>query len=239
MKKFILRLDDACETMDRRKWKKMEELLDKYNIQPLVGVVPYNEDDNLIIDSYDENFWEKVKKWQSKKWSIALHGYNHVYISENPGINPIHKRSEFAGVIYEIQKEKIKKGYQKFLDNRIEPRIFFSPSHTFDETTLKVLKECTNIRIISDTIANDVYYENGFYFVPQQSGRVRNLPFKVVTFCYHPNTMQEEEFFILENFLKEHRKKFINIEKLIYKKRKLSLYDKFLKFLYFKIRSEK
>ena len=236
MKKFILRLDDACETMDRKKWKKMEELLDKYNIQPLVGVVPHNEDDNLIIDSYDAKFWKNIKNWQNKKWSIALHGYNHVYISNDAGINPVHKRSEFAGVSYAIQKEKIEKGYQVFLKNGIKPKIFIAPSHTFDINTLEILKKETDINIVSDTIANDLYYCNGFYFIPQQMGKVRNLPLKIITFCYHPNIMTNNDFIILEKFLQKYKKKFICVNDLTMKKRKLNLYDKILRYIYFKVR---
>lgn len=40
MGKYILRLDDAAERMDIVKWNRMEVLLDKYNIKPLVGVIP-------------------------------------------------------------------------------------------------------------------------------------------------------------------------------------------------------
>ena len=103
----------------------------------------------------------------------------------------------------------------------------------FDLNTLKALKEVTEINIISDTIANDIYKENDFYFIPQQTGRVRNLPFKVVTFCYHPNSMLENDFIILENFIRKYKRKFIKFNDLILKDRKLGLFDKILKFLYF------
>jgi predicted deacetylase len=85
-------------------------------------------------------------------------------------------------------------------EHGIDPKVFFAPAHTFDNNTLIALKECSNIRIISDTIANDVYSQFGFTFVPQQSGRVRKLPFKTVTFCYHPNVMNDDEFVRLEKF---------------------------------------
>ena len=41
---YILRLDDASDYMDVEKWSRMEELLDKYQIKPLVGVIPDNQD---------------------------------------------------------------------------------------------------------------------------------------------------------------------------------------------------
>lgn len=76
----------------------------------------------------------------------------------------------------------IQHGVDVLKGHDIKPKVFFAPSHIFDENTLVALKEESDIRIISDTIANDVYFENDFYFIPKQSGRVRKLPFKVCTF---------------------------------------------------------
>ena len=61
MLKFILRLDDACPTMNKSKWDRMEKLLDKYSIKPIVGIIPDNKDPEFCygIDPY---FWEKVYK---------------------------------------------------------------------------------------------------------------------------------------------------------------------------------
>ena len=115
----------------------------------------------------------------------------------------------------------------------IVTNVFFAPSHTFDKNTLIALKEESNIRIISDTIANDVYFENDFYFIPEQSGRVRNLPFKLCTFCYHPNTMSDKDFENLEIFLKKYYFKFVAVKEIELKKRLKSLFDKLLHFMYF------
>lgn len=235
-KKFILRLDDACETMDIKKWNRVEKLLDEHKICPLVGVVPHNEDSTLMIDERNKNFWDLVKRWEKKGWSIAMHGYNHVYISNLGGLNPIHNRSEFAGVTYEKQKEKIVKGHNIFIKHNIRPGVFFAPSHTFDLTTLEVIKKYTDIKIISDTIANDIYYKHGLYFIPQQSGQVRYLPFKVVTFCYHPNLMKDKDFDRLNKFLKKYNYKFVKLEELKLRKRKMNLLDKLLRVVYFSIK---
>lgn len=233
MSRYIMRLDDACEKMDVEKWGKMEELLDKYGILPLVGVIPHCEDPMMESYDIDPNFWKKVKKWDSKGWTIALHGYNHVYRTMCGGINPVNKRSEFAGEAIEIQREKIKKGVKIFLDYGFDIKVFFAPSHTFDKNTLKALKLESNISIISDTIAWDSYYKDGFYFVPQQSGKVRKLPFKTITFCYHPNTMNDKDFLLLESFLKKNRKKFYKLQEISFTNRKKGLIDKILEYLYF------
>lgn len=36
---FIMRLDDASEYMSIDKWKRMEELLQKYTIKPIYGII--------------------------------------------------------------------------------------------------------------------------------------------------------------------------------------------------------
>jgi len=47
-----------------------------------------------------------------------------------------------------------------------------------------------------------------FYFIPQQSCHVQKLPFKVTTFCYHPNAMNKRDFKKLEDFIRKYNNKF-------------------------------
>ena len=46
--KYILRLDDACPTMDVAKWDRIEKICDKFLIRPIIAVVPNNKDKKLI-----------------------------------------------------------------------------------------------------------------------------------------------------------------------------------------------
>lgn len=231
---YLLRLDDASEYMDVEKWVKLETILDKYNIKPIFGVIPRNRDEDFA-KRYTKNssFWELAKKWKDKGWAPALHGYEHVFCSTQGGINPVNKKSEFAGVSLNEQREKVERGYSIMMEKGLEPKIFFAPAHTFDENTLIALRDKTGIRVISDTIANDVYFYNGFFFVPQQAGYVRKLPFKIATFCYHPNNMQIKDYERLENFLEKYSREFISFNDLKLKQKKRSLYDNLLKNAYF------
>lgn len=233
MSQYILRLDDASQYRNIDNWNRIEKLLVEYDIKPLVGVIPDNQDSSFDIYPFDIEFWNIVERWINNGWTIAMHGYNHVYITNDGGLNPVNLRSEFAGLPLLEQETKIEKGIRIMYEHNIFPKVFFAPFHTFDKNTLIALKNKSDINIISDTIANNIYFENGFFFVPQQSGKVRRLCFKVVTFCYHPNTMQEKDFLILENFIIKYKNKFIDFNNLQLKKRKLNLYDKFLKKLYF------
>lgn len=234
MSQYIMRLDDASEYMNVEKWQQMENLLDRYNIKPIVGIIPENHDPDMV-DVYPRNpaFWDKVRCWKEKGWTLALHGYTHVFETNCGGMNPVNDRSEFAGVPLERQKEKIRLGCSVLKAHDIEPKIFFAPAHTFDENTLIALKEESEIRVISDTIANDVYCQDGFYFIPQQSGRARKLPFKICTFCYHPNIIEDSSFIELHDFFEANREKFIDPSIITLRKRSKSLIDNTIKRLYF------
>lgn len=232
---YIIRLDDACSYCDTEKWQRIEVLLDKYSIKPIVAVIP-NCEDPLIRDKYvkDESFWNKARSWQEKGWIIALHGYNHVYINRNAkGINPINDYSEFVGVALNEQKEKIRNGLEIFKKQGLTTSIFVAPAHSFDVNTLRALEEESNIRIISDTIARDIYWHDGFYFIPQQCGAFRRLPFRIVTGCYHPNSMNNESFIKLETFIRKNHTAFGGLDMFTLSKRRLGLADKLIRSTYF------
>lgn len=229
---YYLRLDDACEKRNHSNWDKMELILDKYDVRPLVGVIPECKDESMEIYQFDKDFWNRVHSWVEKGWEIALHGYDHVCITKSGGLNPVNYRSEFADVDLEIQKKKISRSIEIFMEHGIKPSVFFAPSHTFDNNTLVALKECSEIRIISDTIANKPYFYKGFTFIPQQSGAVRNLFFNTVTFCYHPNTMKEKDFERLEVFLSKYGARFKSFP-VIASNRKINGIDLLLRKIYF------
>ncbi len=217
LRMYLIRLDDACPTMDAMKWQRMEDMLDGYGVKPMVGVIPANKDPKQMIDAVDSGFWTKVRNWEKKGWAIALHGYDHCFISDGglAGLNPLWKRSEFAGVSLELQKEKIRKGVAVFRSNGIEPKYFFAPAHTYDENTLLALREESNIRIISDTIATKPYRKGDFVFIPQLGGHCAEMKIPGIwTFCLHPSAMTEENFVTTEKFLKAHKDKMLGFDEL-------------------------
>lgn len=238
--KYLIRLDDACPCMDSKKWLLMEDILDKYGVKPLVGIIPANADPKTMIESEDPGFWGKAHSWEKKGWQIALHGYDHVCISDEGmnGLNPFWKRSEFAGLSIGHQREKIRAGIEIFRQHGFDPKFFFAPSHTFDEKTLIALKEESNIKIISDTIALKPYKKGEFTYIPQITGHcVKMLIAGVYTFCFHPNTMKDEDFEALERFLQRYRDHFVDFDSIdINKAKPLSLLDKFVSGIFFGIR---
>ena len=236
MQKYIVRLDDACPTMDRKKWNRFFDILDKYNIKPIIAVIPNNDDKNMLIDEYDKEFWGSVREWQNKKYNIALHGYNHCYISNNNGLVPINKKSEFAGVDKSIQREKIKKGWQIFKNEKINANIWVAPAHTFDKNTLNILREETTIKIISDGVSFLPYFKNNFLWIPQQLWGFAEKNSGVWTICFHPNNINDSDFVKIEKFLSKNKNKFISDIDTLYKEyrnRKMSFNDKIFFYAFF------
>lgn len=238
MKRYIVRLDDACPTMDKHKWNRVFKILDKYDIKPIVAVIPNNQDQKMIVDAYDNDFWNRVRTWQDIGYSIALHGYIHAYISDSRGIIPMNTQSEFADIDIEVQREKIKRAWKIFQQEKIDARIWVAPAHSFDDNTLRVLKEETTIDIVSDGVAFYPYNEKDFFWIPQQTWRFVEKTEGIWTICMHPNSMNEAKFEAFEKFISDHSDEFIsdiNALKNRYKNRKKSLKDR-LYFYYFFIK---
>lgn len=216
MKRFIIRLDDATPTMNWCKWRKIEKLLDLYKITPIVGVIPDNKDKDFS-NLCEGDFWQLVKNWEYKGWTIAQHGLEHV-------IEPCGKlkffqntheyRSEFAGKSYEKQYEMLNKGYSILRSHGIIPVCFFAPAHTFDDNTVKAAVQLGYYRFISDGFAFRPYQKCGMCFLPSLFDTPHYLKGLggVYTFVYHPNNMQERDFLYLEQFLNKYALHFTNAE---------------------------
>jgi len=186
--------------MNWRVWDKIERFLLEENIKPLLGVIPDNEDESLFFEDRNEEFWNRVRSWQKNGWEICLHGYKHRYVTEDSGILRINKFSEFAGLGYVIQREKIENGLRLFRLNGISTSCWIAPGHSFDDTTLDILAT-KDIKIISDGLHVLPYMDsNGLIWIPQQLWRIRKFPFGVWTVCYHHNNWKENE---LNVFMKD------------------------------------
>ena len=191
--KYLLRMDDACHTMGRQKWQTLEELFDEFDIKPMVAVVPDNQDSDLRFDERDAQFWDKVRSWQAKGWTIAMHGYQHVmHHTKSKLVLPFYQRSEFGGLSYDQQAEKIGRSWQLFVSEGVAPTVWIAPAHCFDWLTLEANRAETPIRIVSYGIARDQYYEHGYHWIPQQLWSLTEKSRGLWTVCMHPNTMSDQ-----------------------------------------------
>src|SRR5262249_15450035 len=73
--KYLLRFDDICPTMNWGVWRSVEKILLDTDVKPILAVVPDNRDERLKVGNANEGFWEEVRGWQARSWTIGLHGY--------------------------------------------------------------------------------------------------------------------------------------------------------------------
>lgn len=223
--RYIIRLDDACPTMNIKNWDKIESILDRYNLKPIVCVIPDNKDRGLFYDKPDPNFWARVKNWQNKGWAIAMHGFQHLHVPSEVGLVPINKTSEFVGLSLEEQKKKIKKAWNLLIKKGIKPTLWTAPLRSYDYNTLLALELETDIRIISDDISFSPFYDRNFYWIPQQLWSFKMFPFGLWSIILHPSTAPEDSIDSLGKTIELHRTLFTSFSKDLLSKRKKNLLD--------------
>lgn len=226
--KYLIRLDDACPTMNWARWERIATLLDAYNIKPIVGVIPDNRDTTFYIDPPRADFWDVISRWHQKDWTIGLHGYQHLYVTQEGGLVPINMKSEFAGLSLQTQQQKIRKGWRIFRSHDLKPTVWIAPGHSFDKNTLYALSSETEINIISDGIALNCFMSDGFYWIPQQLWRFRKMPFGTYTICLHPNNMDGRAFQQLEQDLKKNGGLFISLTDITFSEQSKNSLEKIL-----------
>lgn len=183
--RYLLRFDDICPTTDWNLWSDMEEALIEYDVRPMLAVVPDNQDDWLVKGPADLNFWNRVRAWQARGWTIGLHGYQHRYVTESRGLVGLNRYSEFAGLPLEEQRRKLSAGLGIFRREGVRADVWIAPAHTFDLNTLRALREL-GVDTISDGFERWPHLcHRGFFWVPQQLGDFRRMLSGVWTICLH------------------------------------------------------
>jgi predicted deacetylase len=201
---YILRLDDACPTWDRRRWLEVESLVRRHGVKPIAAVVPANEDPALVRGSADEGFWERARAWQDAGWMIALHGFSHALRRSRGGLVPVNLYSEFVGLSAEEQKHRIKGGVKALESRGLVPKAWVAPAHGMDLLTLEALRTESGIQVISDSFSRRVVRRRGFTWIPQQLWRPRAMGSGLWTICLHPNEMDGDGMNRLDAFLSGH-----------------------------------
>lgn len=216
---FLLRLDDIAENMNWEFMNEAEVVFDKYNIKPILGVIPLNQDKDLLqYQKINSNFWDKVRKWQDKGWEIGMHGTYHLYnnkCNKNDYLG-YGGNTEFCNVLYEKQLETIKEGLNKFNKENVLIKTFFAPNHTFDLNTLRALKTCGIYRVF-DGYGLMPYEENDIKFVPQLFYKIIRIPFGIQSFQIHLNYYNLKDFENFISFIHKNNKKMISFDQAIEK----------------------
>lgn len=205
LKQYIIRLDDACPQMNHENWQRIESLLDRYNVKPIVGIIPDNHDPEFNWP-VDENFWDRACAWQKKGWTIAQHGYQHVYLNPKPKCkyfqlsHSIH--TEWAGRDINQQRDMMRKGNHILREHGLIPTCFFAPAHTYDAATVAACCVTEGFQFISDGYGLRPYRKDEMTFLPSICDGPFSMPLSgVYTFVMHPSLMDSKAFLRWEKFL--------------------------------------
>lgn len=206
--KVAVRLDDITPDMDWERFLKFKELLDRYQVKPLIGVVPENRDENLKSeykkrDKGPDDFWGYIRGLQKEGWVIAMHGLYHIYTTKKGGLFPLNNFSEFAGVPLEGQRQMLDRGKKILKAKGIETQLFMAPAHSYDANTLKALRE-TGFTALTDGFGKLPYDFKGLTFYPisfHLSSTLKKAE-GYSTMVVHTGTVRENDLKRYENYFK-------------------------------------
>lgn len=212
--KIAIRLDDITEEMDWEKFLRFKELLCKYELKPLIGVIPCSKDSSLRGSSTGKpsDFWTYIKELQNDGYTVAQHGMYHVYTTKKGGLFPLNRQSEFAGLSYDEQYKLLSEGKAILEGKGIFTDIFMAPAHSYDKNTLKALK-AVGINRMTDGFGLAPYEYHGLTFYPisfRRSDTLKNTGEGFSTFVFHTNTMKDSDFTAFEKLLSTRRDIFIS-----------------------------
>ena len=211
---YLVRFDDICPTMNWEAWEQVENVLVSEGIKPMLAVVPDNRDENLEFGQENEHFWSKVLDWQKMGWSIAVHGYQHLYQTNDPGLLGLNKYSEFSGLSYEQQSNKLQKALSIFESHDIKPNLWVAPAHSFDEVTVRVLSDL-GIEVISDGFFTGPVKHMNMIWIPQQLWKFRHFKSGIWTVCYHLNGTKKEELDGICSDLNHYKESIVSLDYIL------------------------
>lgn len=213
MRMCAFRLDDITPDLNWDNFFKIKEIFDKYQVKPLLGVVPDNKDPHLQVGEVREDFWELMRKLQAEGWCMSQHGYQHVYETKDSGLLGLNPFSEFAGLPYEQQYEKIKKGREILKKHGILTDIFMAPGHTYDKNTLTALSEA-GFSYVTDGYSKRPYKYHGLTFIPSRLSGIGKIK-GVDTVCLHINEMSDSAFAQIDEFLYKEKDAICDFSELV------------------------
>lgn len=217
-RRILIRFDDICPTMNYEQFNRALDILRKYDIKPLLGIIPDCQDPKLNIDEENRDFWSWIKDLQNEGYTLAMHGYQHVYDSKKRGLVDIRFQSEFVGHSLEEQCEKIRKGKAVLNSYGIYTDIFFAPSHSYDNNTLKALK-INGFRYLSDGMSRKSRVINGVMCIPCRNGGCFRIGRNgIYTAVFHTNSWLDSNSLVGYDYLvylcEKYAKDIVNFKEL-------------------------
>lgn len=212
---YLLRIDDVCPTVSAERWAKLQSLIEEFSLQPILAVVPDNQDPELRVSPPDPDFWCRMRAFEATGAAIGLHGYRHLCLSSGRSLLGLHRLSEFAGVCAETQHLWIQSGLDILRNQGLNPRIWVAPRHGFDVHTLDALR-AEEVLVLSDGFASALFRRDGLIWIPQQLWGPAEKTSGLWTICIHPNTTTDAELARLHEFLVTHSAQFTSLDHILF-----------------------
>jgi hypothetical protein len=211
---YLLRFDDLCPTISPERWGRFRQMIEDFNVRPILAVVPDNQDSELQRSPYDPGFWPELCRMEAAGAVIAVHGYQHLCLSRGSSLLGIHRQSEFAGVDFETQREWIGEGLRILRDKGLNPRLWIAPRHGFDRNTLCTLSDA-GMNVICDGFARIPHQRDGLTWIPQQLWSPVVKSKGLWTICIHPYVARPSEIEGLRRFLRHHGGQFTSFDRVL------------------------
>ena len=209
--RYLIRFDDVVPCMAWSRFAAFERLADSLAIPYLIGVVPECRDPTLMFEPAREDFWTWVRSKKASGWTIAQHGYRHLYETEARGILGLGRKSEFAGLSYDAQYQKLAFGKALLQAEAVWSGVFMAPSHSFDALTLEALR-ALDFTALTDGFGFYPYALSGLKAVPQLFARPLGIGFGIETICLHVNTMNDHAIETMIEFIRTHHQQIMSFD---------------------------
>ena len=209
--RYVIRFDDITPMMAWSHFAPFDEVSKELGLPFLVGVVPDCRDSSLSVEEERADFWDWLRIRAARGWTIAQHGFTHVYETGEKGVLGIGRKSEFAGLSYQEQYDKLAAGKDILVREGLWHGVFMAPSHSFDQITLKALA-ALEFTALTDGYGFFAYDLFGIHALPQLLARPLGVGLGVETVCLHVNTLSQAQIEGHIAFLRSNRASIISFE---------------------------
>jgi hypothetical protein len=214
-KSFVLRFDDICPTMRWDIWAEIEKALVGSGVKPILAIVPDNRDPVLQRGPVAQDFWDRARRWQELGWTIALHGYQHLYVAKAGGLVTLRKKSEFASLAERDQREKLRRAAEIFAAEGIRSRVWIAPGNAFDEVTVSLLPQFGMDIISAGWFWRPFIGPHNVTWMPCQLSILRPVPAGVWTVCYHHNLWTNADMDEFKEGLQRYRNSIVSLDEAL------------------------
>ena len=156
----LFRNDDPAPWTDLEPLRAVNDLFIQHDVPVTQSIVPHDTNENENLDSEHEvcHYLTELDTEHGELFENALHGFHHAHETD------FHGGSEFGGLSYEEQRQKITDGYEILHECVDTAKIFVPPFNTYSTETVEILVE-EDFKLVSGSLHfQDEYFgERGFW----------------------------------------------------------------------------